>query len=234
MTNNSKQAVFVDSEVSIQILGVIDQARQHIVIVSPYLDMWQHAQNAIGRAVKRGVDVRIFLRDDQDRPPLEQIQWLVNNGVKVFAVQRLHAKIYMNEQTVLLSSMNFTESSALNSLEIAYIVRDNEQSQRIRGYVRNDITSSAVQVPSASDATSLTQHAQPVGHPPINVQLGFCIRCGQPRAFDPNRPLCDDCYDSWARYANEDYQEKFCHSCGHPAEVSYARPLCGPCYARQR
>jgi sugar-specific transcriptional regulator TrmB len=55
------QSVFVDQEVVAQILGVIDQAKQNVVLVSPYLDLWQHAKNAIDRAIKRGVAVQMFL-----------------------------------------------------------------------------------------------------------------------------------------------------------------------------
>lgn len=48
MTNNSRQVVFVDQEVSNQILGVIDQARQHVVIVSPYLDIGSTRKTPLG------------------------------------------------------------------------------------------------------------------------------------------------------------------------------------------
>ncbi|MSQ13007.1 MAG: hypothetical protein EXR47_02470 [Dehalococcoidia bacterium] len=234
MTHFPRQSVFVDQDVVGQILGVIDGAKQYVVIVSPYLDMWQHAQNAIGRAVKRGVDVRMFLRNDRDKPPLDQIRWLFSNKVKVFAVQRLHAKIYMNEQTVLISSMNFTESSAMNSLEIAYLVGDPEHAKRVREYVKGNITSSAVQVPTTSEIPPSVEQANPIGRAPVNVAVGFCIRCKRNLYFEPTKPLCDDCYDSWARYGNEDYPEVVCHSCGQPATVTKARPLCAPCYSQLR
>ncbi|MBM3946085.1 MAG: phosphatidylserine/phosphatidylglycerophosphate/cardiolipin synthase family protein [SAR202 cluster bacterium] len=166
MTTKKPPSVFVDSEVSTQILGVINEARQYVVIVSPYLRMWGHARRAVEQALRRGVRVSMYLRDDQDKPPLDQIQWLVSNGVSVFAVQGLHAKVYMNEQTVLLSSMNFTESSALNSLEIAYLVRDSEHAQRIREYVASDITTQAVQIPNISDSPPGSQRAQPASRTP--------------------------------------------------------------------
>ena len=57
-----------------------------------------------------------------------------------------------------------------------------------------------------------------------------CIRCKEPIPFDPDRPLCDDCFKSWKRYENWDYEEDYCHRCGADWDTSYAKPLCRPCY----
>lgn len=57
-----------------------------------------------------------------------------------------------------------------------------------------------------------------------------CIRCGKTIPFNPDKPLCRGCYQSWARYGNPDYPEKCCHGCGSPHRVTVARPLCRSCY----
>jgi Zn finger protein HypA/HybF involved in hydrogenase expression len=62
---------------------------------------------------------------------------------------------------------------------------------------------------------------------------GTCIRCGDSVRLNPERPLCPDCYDSWVRYENPDYEENFCHACGEESETSMRRPLCGSCYSRR-
>jgi hypothetical protein len=225
--------IFVDSQVGEQVIAIIENARQEVILVTPYLDLWGHAQNAIQRAIGRGVQVLLFIRSGQDNPPLKDIKWLLENKVTIGVLDRLHAKIYMNESTVLLSSMNFTESSALNSLEIAYLVRGAEDVLRVREYVVRDLNPLASQVLLEElEALLSVQGRTPIGSISQTIGFAFCIRCGEHRAFDPDRPLCDDCYDVWAEYENEDYREKVCHSCGQPTQVSKARPLCGPCYAR--
>lgn len=227
--------IFVDSQVGEQVIAIIENARQEVILVTPYLDLWGHGQNAIQRAIGRGVDVLLLIRGGQDKPPLKDLQWLLEHKVKIGVLERLHAKIYMNESTVLLSSMNFTESSALNSLEIAYLVRGTEDVRRVQEYVVQYLGPLASPL-LLEDLEMLlsTPVRTPIGSIPQTIGFGFCIRCGEHRAFDPDRPLCDDCYDSWAQYQNADYPEKVCHSCGQSAPVSYARPLCAPCYARLR
>jgi hypothetical protein len=59
---------------------------------------------------------------------------------------------------------------------------------------------------------------------------GFCVRCGKSKSYNPNYPLCDDCYSTWAKFKDEDYAENNCHGCGRPAQSSVARPLCRDCY----
>ena len=64
----------------------------------------------------------------------------------------------------------------------------------------------------------------------VTNEGGRCIRCKDPVSYDPDRPLCDDCFKSWKRYENWDFPEKFCHDYGEKWRTSYAKPLCGPCY----
>ncbi len=49
------------------------------------------------------------------------------------------------------------------------------------------------------------------------VPNGYCIRTGVKIPFNPNKPLCDEAYRSWAIYGNPDYPEKYCHKTGKPS-----------------
>jgi hypothetical protein len=66
--------------------------------------------------------------------------------------------------------------------------------------------------------------------PPISEskrQSGFCIRTGKPINFNPKMPFCDDAYQSWSNFKNEEYPEKYCHYSGEPSngETTKARPI---------
>jgi phosphatidylserine/phosphatidylglycerophosphate/cardiolipin synthase-like enzyme len=61
---------------------------------------------------------------------------------------------------------------------------------------------------------------------------GHCIRCGKRIEFDPERPLCGECFDSWKKFKNPKYPEEFCHSCGKPMKSTMEKPLCKPCYSK--
>ncbi len=216
---SSKKITFVDDEVEAQILSIIRNAIRNVILVTPYLALWGHLQNTIDEAVSRGVVVSFIIRT-KEKPPIEDMGWLVDHKVKLYEIPDLHAKIYINESTVLISSMNITEHSTTNSLEIAMIVESRKDATRFRNYVSGMLKRAEV-----------VQLAEPEGQEV--EQTGRCIRCGRQIDFNVSRPLCDSCYQSWAVYANTDYPERHCHSCGKPSPVTYARPLCGDCYKRR-
>jgi phosphatidylserine/phosphatidylglycerophosphate/cardiolipin synthase-like enzyme len=207
---NDKRALFVtDEDVPGRILRVIRDARKYIVLVTPYLDLWDRAEQAIKVAVRNGV------------------AWLIDNGVRVLAVDDLHAKIYMNEESVVLSSMNLTHGSTTKSLDFAVVLQDEDLSKEVRDYVSRTVGALADEVKGKGKVTKFFNRI-------ADAIRGHCIRCGRAITKNPDRPLCDDCYDVWAEYENSDFQEKVCHSCGEPAPTSYAKPLCAGCYRSAR
>lgn len=60
-----------------------------------------------------------------------------------------------------------------------------------------------------------------------NKPTGYCIRTGKTIPFNPERPLCEEAYNSWAKFSNPDYPEKFCHFSGEPSngETTFGRPI---------
>ena len=67
------------------------------------------------------------------------------------------------------------------------------------------------------------------------LETGYCIRCGKPMSFNPDKPLCEKCYPIWAKYGDKKYTEKNCHICGEDVpshKSSYEKPVCYPCYKK--
>ena len=110
----SDNTVFLDQEVALAVVNIIEEAHQQVIFVTPYLGLWRHLRTAIELAVKKGVDVRFIIRRDREQVRPKDVDWLRSHEVKVFEVEGLHAKIYMNEHTLLVSSMNITEPSTNN------------------------------------------------------------------------------------------------------------------------
>ena len=291
--NQSSIEVFKDDEITTPVLNILRNAKKHVILVSPYNKFWMHIKNAIRSAVGSGVRVDFIFRSDQRN---EDIDWLEREGVKVHAVENLHAKIYLNESSVLVTSMNLLESSSKNSMEICISVNDEQAKDEVRKYVetllqnaqtavegektavrtansraktrkpqtvsegrskysrdgggktRDEASrpSTAKRAPKSRDPASSSQ--KPARRPQKKVAAakpsfggmlkdlvvvvtgGRCIRCKESIPFDPDRPLCDDCFKSWNQYENWDYEEDYCHRCGADWDTSYAKPLCRPCY----
>jgi phosphatidylserine/phosphatidylglycerophosphate/cardiolipin synthase-like enzyme len=243
--NNNQRTVFVDDEVASQVTDIVKEAKQYVILITPYINLWRHVQTELGLATKRGVKVTVIIRDEEWKPETrEDIAWLQDKGIQVKSAEWLHAKIYLNEHAVFVSSMNLTEVSTRNSLELGLAVRESEAAKRVRDYVTNTVMPQAkpVSAPQTEPRQQpVNRRAQPEPRPrpttphaqsTQQTAAGACIRCRRPLYPNPDKPLCDDCYDEWAQYENEDYAERFCHICGRPWETSYARPLCRDCFRK--
>lgn len=217
------QRLFVDDEASSAILRVIREAEKEVVIVTPYIKLWRHAINSLVLAIKKGAAVTVVVRDQPDVVGGEDVVGLASTGVRVVAVQNLHAKIYMNESLSCVGSMNLYDYSAANSHEVAIFVADEATDQQLRRYVHRTLLPLGRQLQAPASADQGASDSDGAGS-------GFCIRCRATLELNPDYPLCDDCYEVWAQWRNPDYEEDHCHRCGEEAEVSYGRPLCRDCY----
>jgi phosphatidylserine/phosphatidylglycerophosphate/cardiolipin synthase-like enzyme len=236
--DNGTKSVFVDDEVEPQFLQVIRSATKYITFVTPYVDLWMHLKDAMREAIDKGVDITFFIREGENRQRPEDLKWLRDN-VKVYEVPYLHAKIYLNETTVLVSSMNITESSTRNSKEFAMIVRRQDDAKVFTEYVSRLIGKAAV----AQTARPVRNYASgPVEKATLTQSSrsserqtskdGYCIRSRDKIPFDTEKPLCADCFSKWNKYHDEDYAEKYCHSCGKSAKTTFAKPLCMTCWKK--
>ncbi len=231
---NQAQVTFLaDDEIAPKVTALVRDAKKWVVLVTPYLDFWGHLKVAIDLGVRKGIKIWVIVRRDSKVLASEDVSWLMENGVMVFAAEDLHAKIYLNETTTIVSSMNLTEYSTKNSHEFALVVQDEQAAQQIRKYVVERVAPIAERVSSVRDPGAQKTSTKPVKSTSRLLE-GFCIRGGEriPLALDPFRPLCANHYEVWARWGDEDYPEELCHSCGEPSEVTYAKPLCRKCYRR--
>ena len=125
--------ISTDDQITTRVLDILRNAKKHVTLVSPYNKFWMHLSNEIQAAVERGVRVDFIYRNDERN---EAIEWLGGLGVKVHAVEYLHAKIYLNESSVIVTSMNLLESSSKNSMEICISINDEKAQNDVRGYVK--------------------------------------------------------------------------------------------------
>ncbi|NCD05857.1 MAG: hypothetical protein EOL97_07035 [Spirochaetia bacterium] len=59
----------------------------------------------------------------------------------------------------------------------------------------------------------------------------YCIRCGEPIPFNPDKPYCSSCFSTWVQYEDITYPENYCHKCGKDEnDISMQKSLCFPCW----
>ena len=231
------------SSVSSAVESLVDRSQKFLFIVTPYFKPWDRVARAIKGARTRGAAVVVLLRGGEDRAKSEdRIREFLPHGVVVTYLSRLHAKIYATESEVIVTSMNLYDSSALDSFEVAV-----RFSKEVDGDAYGQVLLQVLELVGTAaaerkvESTEGRAEAHPVdamllGKPAApavarSSARGHCIRCGSPIALNPEKPLCADCFKSWARFSNPEYPEEHCHRCGKAAKTSVAKPLCRPCWS---
>lgn len=242
--------VLSSTDISREVLALIEGAKQVLILVSPYFDPWDRLTTEIKRAANRpGMNVVLLLRGGEDRAKQEEkARELAAVGVKVAFLARLHAKVYISESQAIVTSMNLLKSSALDSWELAIRAHARQDAALFNDIVKHtkglldrakDEREIAAKVQAASGVAELVAMAEgaraaAVAPKPAaakgRARTGHCIRCGEDIAFNADRPLCASCYKAWARYENAEYKENHCHACGKERSTSFAKPLCKPCW----
>jgi phosphatidylserine/phosphatidylglycerophosphate/cardiolipin synthase-like enzyme len=245
--------VLSSTDISREVLALIEGARHILLLVSPYFDPWERLTTEIKRAaIRPGMQVVLLLRGGDDRAKQEaKARELAAVGVKVRFLTRLHAKVYISESQAIVTSMNLLKSSALDSWELAIRAYAKEDPQLFKDIVEHtkglitrardesEVSAKTEALRANPMATSRFEAtAGPKQQPAVRPRRaasshGHCIRCGKGVPFKLDRPLCPECHRAWARYENVDYPEARCHGCGEQRSTSFARPLCRPCWDAQ-
>jgi phosphatidylserine/phosphatidylglycerophosphate/cardiolipin synthase-like enzyme len=131
------QTVFCDYEISNLLLKSIDDAKNEVTIVCPYLKFWPNLTEVIERARLRGVKFRLFFREDE-KNELAQAEFRTLFHVCV-AVPVLHAKLYFFDDEIIMSSMSLHEYSYQSNKEIAVRLVDSRQKEEVRKYLREQL-----------------------------------------------------------------------------------------------
>lgn len=219
--------IIEDSAVMQEVIKVIKEANQLVVLVSPYNDYHINLRHPLEAAAER-VRIVAICREDQKGKEGNHLEWLSNLGAEVYLVERLHAKIYYNESSAIITSMNLSESSANNSKEIGIKIKDVGKINEIRRYVNDGLIQHAQKIEAKPAAFARPPLRKEATQAPVR---GFCIRGGEEIPYNPNEPLCPKHKRTWNKFKNTEFPERHCHLCGKEQEsVSFAKPLCKPCW----
>lgn len=207
--------VFADSAVNAELHEVVKQATEELVIVSPYIDLGRNLVNEIIEAARRA-RVEFIIRRDKESE-YRKTDWfaaLVKANVSVRSVERLHAKVYLNEKEVVVGSANFSEDSWSNSRELCVgFDRYGKEGEKIAEYVEK--------LRASSEPVSLVRSKEKK----VSTGEGYCIGCRDSVPRDFKRPSCRKCFAEVKTSGG-----KHCHECGGAAQSSIEKPRCYACF----
>ena len=227
---------------------ILRQAGERVWIVTPYLKTNPRLRQML-EEVRNSVDVRIVCREQKMDP--HESAWLDRHpNIRVMTCPELHAKCYMSESEAVIGSMNLYEHSQVRNYELGVGItrqQDPQLYQDTEREVRSILNASVTrQGHRAAPATA----RQPQGHQRPQMRnrqqsmaatreeatetIGFCIRCGSEKKYDPSKPYHPKCYRDAQKFGVigkliTGGTEPFCHRCGKRTPTSLEYPLCWPC-----
>lgn len=209
---------------SYHIERIITNARERLVLISPYLQMSQILLERLVEANDRGVKIQIVYgkKELSDRE-LDKVNRLVN--LELYFLDNLHAKCYSNEAAVVISSMNMYEFSEKNNREMGILLTRDQDREAFDEAIQ-EVTSIIRASNMYTTRRGFVQNA-PKMHAP-----GHCIRCNVNIPLNPYMPLCESCHFVWSSWSDIYYPEKHCHECGTYYATSFSAPLCPSCWRK--
>lgn len=117
------------AEISGKIISLIDEADKELVVISPCNDFghWEKLSARLKKAVDRGIKISFFVRkDSENRKALSEL------NIPVYYVERLHAKIFLNEKQAILTSMNLAETSDKFSIDFGIETENFEEFEEVK------------------------------------------------------------------------------------------------------
>ena len=233
-------------EINGHIERIIKEAKYFLIIISPYLSVNPRIQNYIKSKYQGHREPYVDIIYRHERQPSEINVWLSSMpNVSASFCENLHAKCYMNEKEALVTSMNLVRYSQINNYEMGILVSmDTDYDLFMSIYDEAGQISRAsttVHEPEWSKTLRLErerirreQQRESASEEQQNTlpEYGFCLWCGAQIPFAPDRPYCNSDYRTWARYKNENFEQKHCHICGNDHSSSMAKPLCLSCFRK--
>jgi RNA polymerase-binding transcription factor DksA len=134
------EKILKSHQISSAIIDLLeDDESEQFFLVTPYFDPWKRLEDAFEKAARQNKEIIFILRADQENKLRKEVERL--NRLFSFDfifVKRLHAKIYMNANKAIISSMNLYDSSQTNNYEFGYVLNRKESDDVYRNIIEPD------------------------------------------------------------------------------------------------
>ena len=108
---------------SAKIIKIIQQAKEEITLITPYIKLAQTFYDRLIEADQRNVNIRLVYGKEEKlkQEDFEKIKKLKNLELRF--CENLHAKCYFNENLMVLTSMNLHQFSQSNNREMGVLIK---------------------------------------------------------------------------------------------------------------
>jgi len=206
-----------------EIEDLIRGADQRLTLISPYLKISKDFKELLEyRNKKDKVTTVIFGKQELNPDELKFLQGLRFVILKYNA--DLHAKCYLNDTRMIITSLNLYEFSMANNKEMGILV---DKTDPHDAPLFEDAMKEVEYIDQTSQRFEFVSINKSKSEKSSSTGTGFCIRTGVKIPFDIERPMSYEAYKIWNEYGDRDYKEKYCHFSGEPSngETSMNQPI---------
>ncbi len=131
------------------LLRLINEAETELALIVPYVKMSAEVYEALQNCDGRGVEILLVCREDcMHSNELKRLQKF--RHLTLLAHPNLHAKIYINEKSIIIGSMNLYEYSEKFNREAGLLIANNVESH-FEGESANDCLCEVGEIISGSE-----------------------------------------------------------------------------------
>lgn len=231
-------AKFINTRKAVsEIEDLIKNAGEKLILVSPYLKLSKDFKELLTyRNNKDRVTTVIFGKQELNPDEMKFLQGL--RFVILKYNEDLHAKCYLNDDKMVITSLNLYEFSMANNKEMGVLIDKNdpadiqlyEDAFKEVDYINE--TSQKFELHSPKIQSSYKQNENKVNYAKQSSiatgnNVGYCIRTGIQIPFNIEKPFSYEAFKKWNEYGDPDYPEKFCHFSGEISngETSANHPI---------
>ena len=221
-----------------QIEDLIRNAGEKLILVSPYLKLSKDFKELLTYRNNNDKITTVIFGKQELKP--DEMKFLESLRFVILKFnENLHAKCYVNEKEMIITSLNLYEFSMANNKEMGVLINLEEEGDKLLyeeaykevKYIEDTSEKFKFNINNSSESTNTTPRAR-IAKTNFSKN-GHCIRCNEGIKFDPKIPLCKKCYQIWKKHSDDTYVEKFCHKCGKETKSSMKSPECYSCYKKK-
>lgn len=231
-------AKFINTRKAVsEIEDLIRNAGERLILISPYLKLSKDFKELLAyRNSKDKITTVVFGKQELNPDEMKFLQGL--RFVILKYNEDLHAKCYVNDDKMVITSLNLYEFSMANNKEMGVLIDKNDpaDSQLFEDAFKEvDFINQTSQQFELNASKPTWQSKQPESSKPKDSsskktnakQTGYCIRTGVEIPFNVERPLSLEAFRKWNEFGNPDYPERFCHFSGEPSngETCVSKPI---------
>ena len=190
------------NQINEELEKTIKSAEKYVILISPYLQISQKIKSLIEWKLSQKIPVILVYRPNENK--LSDIEWAKKNDIEIFSIDSLHGKAYMNENSILITSMNLYQYSQSNNYEFGVLINRAEPEFKDAFLHIHEITNMAKKV---------------------NTKKGYCIMTGVEIEFDESKPFSYEAFKKWDK--NPKSKQNYCHFSGEKSfgKTSFSNPI---------